>query len=96
MKSDMSSDDKKLEARRLTSQYKGTDIKLTSQYIVEKVLIHSNLTISQNQRGIWYQVTSNEKYAIYGRDMVSTTQSNIELFSDVYSMRDFNLGRFID
>jgi hypothetical protein len=46
----MSSNHIKVKARRITLEYKGTDIKLSSQFGVEKVFL-SNLTIPQNQCG---------------------------------------------
>jgi hypothetical protein len=83
MNKNMSSNDKKItKARRLTFQYKGTDIKLISQYVLEKVIPPSNFTKSQNQSGVWYEIIGSQNDIIYSRGISNALRTDIEVFSN--------------
>jgi hypothetical protein len=92
----MSLNNRKLKTRRSIFQYKGTNNKLTSQYLPEKVLSTTNLNvISQSQNVVSYKISNNEINIIYTRRIPNLKQTNIEVFSDVYSMGHSNLGSIL-
>jgi hypothetical protein len=76
-------DSKITKARRLTFQYKDTNIKLISQYLVDKVLPPTSPLIkSESKSGVWYEINDNQQNIIYSRGIANAIQTDVEVFSN--------------
>ena len=71
------------KARRLTFQYKDTNIKLISQYTIDKVIPPtSSLIKSESKSGVWYEITDAQQNIIYNRGIPNAIQTDVEVFSN--------------
>ncbi|HEX5186179.1 MAG TPA: hypothetical protein VFV86_04750 [Nitrososphaeraceae archaeon] len=77
-------DSKITKARRLTFQYKDTNIKLISQYKIDKVIPPptSPLIKSETKSGVWYEITDAQQNIIYNRGISNAIQTDVEVFSN--------------
>jgi len=83
----MSSSNRKLNLRRLTSQYECSNIKIISKFRPEKVLSFSNLTtLSHSQSLKECKISNNKKNIIYAEHIPNVKQTNTKAFLDIYSM----------
>jgi hypothetical protein len=73
----MSLKDRKIsKAKRLTFQCKGTEIKLISQYKIEKVLPQiSSLIKSEDKSGVWCETTDDKQNIIYSQGIPNAIQT---------------------
>jgi hypothetical protein len=75
-------DTKITKAIRLTFQYKDTDIKLISQYKIDKIIPPTSLIKSENKSGVWYEITDDQQNIIYSRGIPHAIQTDVEVFSN--------------
>jgi hypothetical protein len=76
-------DSKITKARRLTFQYKDTNIKLISQYKIDKVIPPTSPLIkSESKSGVWYEITDDQQNIIYSRGIPNAIQTDVEVFSN--------------
>jgi hypothetical protein len=78
----VSSETKITKARRLTFQYKDTEIKLLSQYELEKILPPSDLSDFHNKSGVWYEITDGNQNVLYAKGIQQAIQTDLEIFSN--------------